>query len=435
MDLSGRLRRIRGGDFRRGVLTLVAGTGTAQLIVVASAPILTRLYPPEAYGTFAVATSIIAILISVTCLRYEFAIPLPESDATAANVLALAIVTDAAMTLVAGIGLFLVGPTLFAAMGLSVLAPYLVLMSIGQFGGGLVAALTAWAVRVKAFSTIAATRLTQAGSMVAVQIVLGYLGFGAGGLLTGDVAGRISGSTRLARGAWHTHAAELRRVSRSEIAAAARRYRRFPLLSSPSALLNVIGVQAPVLLFVGIYGAGAGGAFALADRICSIPLSLVSGAVGQVFLADAARLAGERLAVRSLFVRTTRTLLLVGVGPAVLLMVLAPVLAGPVLGQDWELAGAFVAILTPMYLAAFVATATGDALYVVERQDLQLVREVLRLVLLGGAVPLAATVGLTTVGAAALLSVAGCLNYVLYGLISYRAIVVHERRASLGAAT
>ena len=64
-----------GSQFSRGVATLVTGTAIAQLIVALTAPILTRLYDPSAVGVFAVASSIVSILIAVTCLRYEFAIP------------------------------------------------------------------------------------------------------------------------------------------------------------------------------------------------------------------------------------------------------------------------------------------------------------------------------------------------------------------------
>ena len=418
------------GDLSRGVLTLVAGTGMAQLIVILSSPVLTRLYPPSDYGVYSVAMSIVAVLITIACLRYEFAIPLPGSDVTAANVLVLALVTALVMSAISGVVLWLTGPALLAIFGASALAPYVLLIPLGQFGGGAAYALANWAVRTKSFADIAAMRLTQSVSLVAVQIALGLAGAGAPGLLVGDVAGRVSGSGRLARAAWRTHAPAIRSVSRAGIAAAAHRYRRFPILSSPSALLNVLGMQAPLLLLVAFYGTAIGGQYALADRVCSIPLTLVAGAVGQVYLAEAARLAREQPAeLRTLFRRTTWSLARVAIGPAVLLALLAPLLAGPLFGGAWSEMGIFVAVLTPMFYVAFVTTATGDTLYVLERQDLQLVREILRLGLLGGAVPVAFALGLSAVGAVALLSVAGCLTYALYGLISWYTIVTRHASA------
>jgi len=419
-----RLRRVRPrGEYSRSVLTLVAGTGVAQVIVIASSPILTRLYAPADYGVFSVATSIMAILIAVTCLRLEFAVPLPDTDEMAANVVALALLVNMAMSAGAFLVLWLVSGWFLALFSAATLGPAILLVTAGQFGGGTAYVLSNWAVRTRTFSAIAAMQLTQAVALVTVQVALGVAGLGASGLLVGDVAGRVTGSGRLARVAWRTHATAFRRISRAGIGAVARRYRRFPLLSSPSALLNALANQVPLLTMVAFYGAQAGGHFALADRVSSIPLILVAGAVGQVYLAEAARNAHEepRL-IRGLFLRTTRTLFRTALGPAILIAILAPLFAGLVFGVDWAETGLFVTILAPMYFVAFVFTATGNTVYVLERLDLQLVREALRVGLLGGAVPLAAVLGLDQIGAVALLSAAGCLTYLLYGLISWRAI-------------
>jgi O-antigen/teichoic acid export membrane protein len=155
----------------------------------------------------------------------------------------------------------------------------------------------------------------------------------------------------------------------------------------------------------------------------------VAGAVGQVYIAESARLAREQPGdLAGLFVRTTRTLAMVAIVPAILIAILAPLLAGLVFGARWTEAGMFVAILVPMFYVAFVATSTGDILYVLERQGLHLVREVLRLGFLGGSVLIAAAIHLSPEGAVAVLSAAGSLTYLLYVVISWRAIVTYRPR-------
>lgn len=423
------------GEFSRNVLTLVAGTGVAQIIIIASSPVLTRLYAPAEFGAFAVAMSIMSILMTVTSLRYEYAVPLPEADETAANIVVLALLVNVAMCAASFVVLAIAGAWIVDLLNEAALGPYIFLIALGQFGGGASATLTTWAVRTRTFSQIAATRLTQSTTLIVVQIGLGLFGAGPPGLLVGDVAGRFSGTGRLARSAWRTHAADFRRVSPSGIAAAARRYKRFPILSSPSALLNALGIQLPLLGMVALYGSTAGGHYALAERVCAMPLALVAGAVSHVYLAEAARNAREEpKLVRSLFLRTSRSLARMGIGPAILLALLAPTLASLVFGEDWSETGLFIAILAPMYFVTFVTAATGDTLYVFERLDLQLVREIMRVVLLGAAVPLAAALGLSALGAVAVVSAAGCLTYALYGLISWYAITQAPRRGVPGAA-
>ncbi len=64
-------------------LVIAAGAGTAQVFTFASAPILTRLFPPEVYGLFALVNSL-ALAVSVAfSLRFDMAIPLPPDEAEA----------------------------------------------------------------------------------------------------------------------------------------------------------------------------------------------------------------------------------------------------------------------------------------------------------------------------------------------------------------
>ena len=55
------------------------------------APVLTRLYGPEAFGFLALFTSITSIIGVVACMRCELAIMLPKTDEEAANLLGLSL--------------------------------------------------------------------------------------------------------------------------------------------------------------------------------------------------------------------------------------------------------------------------------------------------------------------------------------------------------
>lgn len=426
--LAGIRRALPTGSFFRGSLAIAAGTGAAQLIGIASQPILTRLYSPSDYGVFSVAIAILFVLSSITCLRYEYAIALPDDDVEAANVLGLSLLVNVAMTVAATAVLWLFGSSLLGLLGASSLAPYILLFSLTQFGIGFNAALVNWAVRTKDYSTIALNRLTQAVVLSPVQIGLGTIGMGAPGLLIGAVAGSFAGSARLARRAWQGHASAFRHISWAGMRAAAHRYRRFPIFSSGSALIAALGIRAPLLLLVAFYGTTIGGQYALAERLLYLPMTIVAGAIGHVFSAESARLARERQPseLRALFKRTTWTLARMAIGPALLIGLAAPFLTGPLFGEEWRESGLIIAILIPMFYLSFVATATGEILYIVERQPLQLVREILRVSLLGGSVLVAAGLGLSPLGTVVVLSAAGCITYTLYALISWRALSAYH---------
>ena len=410
------------GEFARSVLTIVVGTGLSQGIIILTAPIMTRLYSPALYGLYAVAASVMGILISVTCLRFEYVVPLPADDQAAADGLALSMLTNVGVTVLAFIVLVVFQNQILGALGGTALGGALLLVSFGQFAGGAMSALTNWAIRTKDFVAIAQMRMSQSIALVLVQIGFGLVGMDHVGLLIGAVVSRFAGSGRLLRSALATNAAEIRRVSWHGVTAMARRYRHFAMLSSPAALLNALGLQLPTLVLVALYGAHAGGLFALADRICSAPLQLVAGAVGNVFLAEASRsVRTEPRAIRSLFLRTTWQLARLGALPTIGMAVVAPLAAGLLLGSSWELTGVFVAVLAPMYFMTFLATSTGDALYALERLDLQLLRETLRMLGLGGSVVVASMVGLSETGAIVALSIGGTVTYFLYAVITWYA--------------
>jgi O-antigen/teichoic acid export membrane protein len=420
------LGRLPQGELKKGVLTLVGAATIGQAIVVVSAPVITRLYSPSDVGSYSVASSILSVLIVVTCLRYEWAIPLPKSDVAAANVLAVCLLIASGTSAIAALVLFLVGGSVLDLMGASTLRPWVLLIALGQLGGGLGLALSGWAIRNKRFSDIAVNRMTQSGTLVGVQVSLGVVGLGALGMLIGSVAGTFAGSVRLARAAWQKNASAFRSVSWAGVRFAAQRYRRFPIFSSGSALLNSLGEQAPLLLLVGIFGTTVGGEYALAQRVSALPVTLVATAVSQVFVAETARMARERpAAMREMFGRTTRILALAAIGPFALVALVAPILAGPVFGDAWRDAGLFVAILAPMFYLQLVTSPTGGTLDVLERQDLHLLREILRLVFVGGAAIISVVAHASPLVAVAVFSVAGCLTYIAYGLTSWRAITSH----------
>ena len=70
------MRILPKGKFARSVAVMTAGTALGQGLVLASAPLLTRLYTPGDFGVLAVYGSIVSLVAVVGALRYELAIAL-----------------------------------------------------------------------------------------------------------------------------------------------------------------------------------------------------------------------------------------------------------------------------------------------------------------------------------------------------------------------
>ena len=78
--------------FFKNVLTLMLGTGLAQLITLCVSPVLTRLYIPEDFGGLSLFTALVAIFGVVANGRMELAIPLPSDFTASKNIFRLALI-------------------------------------------------------------------------------------------------------------------------------------------------------------------------------------------------------------------------------------------------------------------------------------------------------------------------------------------------------
>lgn len=351
--------------FARGVSVLVGGTAGAQALMVLASPLLTRLYTPEDFGLLAVYSGLLAIFSVVASLRYELAIPLPESNTEAANVLILSLLVVLVMASISGLMVLVAGQEIALALGTPALAKYFWLLPIGVLLAGVYNVFNYWAVRTKVFGDIARTRITQTLSTLAIQL----FGFKLGGtaLLFGQAGGQGVGSIRLARSALRHK--DFDRWSWPGVWQTAKRYKQFPIFSTWSALFNTAGTQLPPLMLAALFSTGAAGLYALAHRVLALPMSVIGDAIGKVFFANAAEAyREERLA--PLVKSVHGTLAEVAMPASVLLVVAGPELFALVFGENWRQAGELARYMAPWLYMVFVTSPLSTLFLVLERENI-----------------------------------------------------------------
>jgi len=401
--------------FARHLAVVIGGTAIAQVITVGSSPVLTRLYTPGDFGILSVYVSVLGLLVVASSLRYEIAIPLPELDEDAASLLALSLILVLALSVVVALATLLFGPRLLSGSKYAVLMRFAWLLPTSMLGAGAYQAISFWTMRKQAFRTLARTKISQSAGQAITQIVLGALHTGPLGLLLGDVVGRAGGTSTLATLAWRESREVFRRITLGGMRRMAHRFRRFPLLSGGSAVFNAATIQVPLLLMATFYGPVVAGLFALGQRVVAAPMSLIGSAVANVYystLAEIARNEPEKL--QPIFLRLTKRLLLIGIGPIVLAGIIGPWACQVAFGPQWREAGDFLRLLTPMLLAQFVASPLGGTLDVLERQDLHLIREIVRQALCIGALVVGKMLELDVWYAVLLFAVAGTIGNLFY---------------------
>ena len=191
---------------------------------------------------------------------------------------------------------------------------------------------------------------------------------------------------------------------------------------SGSALLNQAGFQAPCLLLASLYSLEAAGWFFLTQKVLSAPVQLIGKSVSQVFMGEAAQMITEnpRRMLR-LFRRLSLKLFLIGMPACVVLSIWGKFLFTVAFGGQWVMSGVFVQVMSPFILAKFA----GDSISVLpmlQRQELLIVWNLLRLFLILSGLSAAVMLGLSEVAAVVFFSMAMVVCYVVKYILVVSAI-------------
>lgn len=414
----------RGDGFWGSVTKLATGATAGQALLFAAAPLLTRLYSPEAFGEMAVFASFLGILAMVATLRYENAILLPSNDSDAASVFWLSAAVSGAAAVLTGVATLLGRHRIAEAAGAPGLSNLLLLLPLGVLAAGLYSTVANWAVRHRLFSDIAKTSLHKSLAQIAVQITFGFTSFGAFGLIAGRVVEKGAGIIPLARSTWQRSGEALSSVSISSMRGAAVAYRAFPQYSAGASLFRTVSSQLPALALASLYSVEAAGLYAITNRALAAPLGLLGNSIGHVYLGLAAELArSDRRKLYRLYTKTALRLVAIAVFPTVALMIGGDRLFGVVFGDQWASAGTMIRVLGIMYVGQFVAIPLLKTVEILERQGVRLIWEAAQAFTVVGSLLLPSILGFSVYAALGLYSFVMAIGYLAVFEINRRLIL------------
>jgi O-antigen/teichoic acid export membrane protein len=353
------LKKLRQNRYARDILSMSSAAALGQITALMAAPLITRLYTPDDFGHLAFFQSAISLLAPLVCLRYEFAIPLPAEDSEGYDLVALAVSLSLAISLAFIAITIPLWPIISRAAGMRAISGAALFIPLALFVSGLHTIISFWCVRCQLFALMATMRLISIVGTLSVQLILGYTTGGPNSLLWAFTLGQAAAG---AYGVWKSPIlikeiiARLRR--RQGPWAAARAYRAFALVSSPSGIVNTLGLQLPALALPWLYGPAVTGSYSLAQRVLGQPILLLGEAAHYVFWGHAARLAvADPRKLRSSFIRTNAILAAVAT-PLAVLPFYGPEMFGFVFGTEWRQAGAFAGLLSVPTILSLCAVST-----------------------------------------------------------------------------
>ncbi|MFS0911768.1 oligosaccharide flippase family protein [Microbacterium sp. 179-I 3D2 NHS] len=404
----------------------MSGAAFGQLILVVATPFLARIYGPSAFGAFSALVAATSVLGPVAALKFDVGVMLPEDEDQARRLVRLALVSSAASSAGAALVIWLLSSTALG-QGWS-LVPFAPLWGAALvFATSVFTVLTQAALRRRSYGVVASRALFQSGGTAGAQLGLGLLGVSQIGLTAGFLIGRLVGFVPLLRVSRPLLSAPTTGGYRATV----REYIRLPTALTGAALINSIGTNLPLLLVAAAFGEVATGEFGMAQRLITVPATLLGASVAQVVGAELAQLLRERrTGAQRIYRQATVRLGITAVVVGVAIVALAPLLPF-FLGDGWSRT---VPIAQAMALAA-AAALIGSPLsqvYTIYQSRATALIDAIRVALLLLAWAGVAVLQFSLIEATWAISIAQTLGYVLLWWYGLRLVAAQERTLNTG---
>lgn len=358
-------------EFSRNVLTLMTGTTIAQAIPIAISPILTRIYTPEDFGVFALYMSIASIVSVVATGRYELAIMLPKKDEDAINIVALSIVISFFVSFISLIIVSVFNPQITNLLGNPEISNWLYFIPVTVLLTGVYQSFNYWSNRKKQYKRLAISRVTQSGTAATANLGMGFGGFGASGLILGQILGQSVAATVLGRMVLREDRSKVEQIKKLKIFALIRKFIKFPKYNLPNAIIDGLRLSGISILIAKFFTISILGQFTLAWKMVQTPMSLVGSSLSQVFFQKVS--STKRTDLHRIVMKFIVKASLVAAPIFLVIYFFAVDIFKFAFGENWELSGQAASIMAPWLFLNFLTSPLSTLFVILNKHDIMLV--------------------------------------------------------------
>lgn len=410
-------KRLTKSKFVRNVAIVATGTAGAQAITMAFAPIITRLYGPEAFGLLGTFMAILAIAMPIAALTYPIAIVLPKPDRDALGLAKLSALLAFFMASLLAVIILIFGDSLAALLSLESIAEFLLLVPIAMLFSAFYQILQQWLIRKKQFKITARIDVIQALTLNSAKVGIGWFQPEGIALITIATLGHALHALLLWLGMRKQPVALAEANEREDVSSIkelACRHKDFPYFRAPQVAINSFSQSLPILMLASFFGPAAAGFYYLGRTVMSVPTTLIGKSVGDVFYPRITEAVHHKENLFSLILKATLALASVGFVPFVLVIAFGPWLFSFVFGAEWVTAGEYARWLALWMYFGFLNRPTVAAIAALGIQGFFLAYEVMSVLLRALALYIGFTVYSSDLMAVCLFSIAGVfLNLLL----------------------
>ncbi|HCY8652663.1 TPA: type 8 capsular polysaccharide synthesis protein Cap8K [Staphylococcus aureus] len=361
-----RLNKFIGDSF-----LMILSSGIAQVILIITTPIITRLYSPTEFGEFTIFSNIAMILIPIINARYDLLIVNTKNDRSA-NILSQISFLISLLILLILIPIFAISAWLYPNFILDFIFIIIMLFLVS-----LTNIFTNYLNKERKYKVLSLINVFRAGSMALLQIIFGLLALGSLGLIIGFSLSYIAGIT-LGYKTFKKHFNIVR--DKEETKALFLENKNQLVYSTPSILLNSLSFSV-VVFFIGIlYTNTEVGIYGMAIRVLGIPVTIISLGLSKIFMQQANDYYIEYGNFRNLLLKFSSILVIVSIILYVPLYLFSEELVNILLGHSWVDAITVIKIVIPLFVIRLIVSTVSLSVIVLQKQQLELMLQALFLI-------------------------------------------------------
>jgi lipopolysaccharide exporter len=343
-------------EYIRHFLTLFSGSVLGQLLTLALAPVLSRMYTPEDFGLAALYLSILSVLGVLATCKYEQAVMLPRDNNAAIHLFRLVLLLAAIASVITMAVLVLFNQSISAMLGNPLIHIWLFFLPLSLVIHATMQAAVFYSNRTKKFRRIAKTTIVQHVSTNGLKVGAGAMQTGMNGLIAGQIAGHFLAMLFVVVNTMKQIRKTHIPFSFIEIRKQAKIYAQYPRFNMLLSLTNNISGSLPIFLFTRGFSPEAAGLYAFGYAFVFRPVSLFSQSTQQVLSQKMIENHHHGKTIYPTLKKLISRLLLAGLIPFTLVTIWAPNIFAFVFSEAYGPAGQYLQILSPWLFMVFLTS-------------------------------------------------------------------------------
>lgn len=369
--------RLKNNSFIKSVAALSTGQIISLSINILSTPLLSRIYPKESFGEFAIVVSSAIIIIGIIGLGLGSAIMVPKTNEESEDIIVTVYTIQFFLATILMVILLLISPY-YQVFNLSI--PYyigIILMYIYILSTTLSNLMMVYINKLKKNKALLVNSLIGVISLLLFKIPFGLLKLDFIGLFSATILSSVIVNVHMLR---ITNPFK-RRFTLNKTIQIFKTYKSFVLYQYPSNLINQFTSQFPKQYIGNNYGSINLADLDMSNKVIQQPLSLIASPTQTIYFRTASEKFKNGEDIADFTYCIVKIAMILGSLPILLLVLFGEPIFGFVLGKQWTDSGKIASIMALSYLFTFIYGCITYARVIMNKQKSNLISTILNFII------------------------------------------------------